>query len=219
MADNVAMYGFRPATGGLGFGQMGRTIHLPVASNYSSTTPVGTAGVGFRAGDVVVQLTDGTLQHCVVDSSPTVAEFSAPLGVVIAVAPWFDSTIGQNGAMRRADNLPTGVVYGTNLDRQSFLEILPIAGAEFEVDVSGGAATTLAAYQALVGSNCDLIYSAVAPKAFPRINLGANDTTARAFRIVRVSPTLNNQDFSGLNVKLIVTGNMVQSAPFQTTGI
>lgn len=221
MADNQAFYGFRPVTGGNGVAQVGRTIRMPVASNYDSNqaNAVGTAGIGFRAGDVVNLLPDGTVKHCGVGTNATAA--NQPFGVVVSVDPWFDSTIGQNGAMRRADNLPAGVVYGTNLDRQSFLEILPMTGQVFEVDVNDATtATTQGAYDAFAGENVNLVYTAVAPKAFPRINISTHAGTATLqFRIIGRSLSLNNQDFSGANVKLLVTGNLVQQAPFNPTGI
>lgn len=224
MADNVALYGFRIYNGSTEDTGAPLVVRTPVASNYSSATPVGTAGVGFRAGDVVNQLTDGTVQHVVAGDGTTSAVTMRPLGVVVGIDPWFDSTIGQNGALRRTDNLPTGVVYGTNFERQSNLLIVPAENATFEVDVGGAAgavATTYAAFLALVGTNVNLVYNAVAPKAFPTLDgvLANYGTATRQFHIVGVSPTFMNQDFTGANVKLLVRVNMAQNAPFNTTGI
>jgi hypothetical protein len=224
MADNVGNYGFRLFRGAFADTRAPLIARAPVASGYSSTTPVGTANVGFRAGDVVNLLTDGTVQHVLAGDGTTSTVTRRPLGVVVGIDPWFDVSIGQAGALRRADNLPAGIVYGTNLERQSNLLIVPVEGSTFEVDVGGAAgavAATQAAFQLLVGTNVDLIYNAVAPKAFPTLDSNpANYTTAtRQFRVVGISPTLNNQDFTGANVKLLVVGNMVQNAPFFTTGI
>jgi hypothetical protein len=218
--DNIAMYGFRPYKGAGGMAAAMRTFRIPVASAYSSAVPVGTAGIGFRAGDPINQVTDGTAQQLVVsDGTPTETTMKC-LGVVVGIDPWFDSTIGQTGAMRRADNLPSPApTYGTNFDRQSNILYVPAEGTVFEVDATGTLPTTYAGYLALVGANVPLIYSAVAPKAFPRIDVTTPVTTAEQVRIVGVSPTMMNQDFSGLNVKLLVQFNLVQNAPANTTGV
>lgn len=220
MADNVAIYGFRPYRGGLGSISQLQSVRVPVASAYSSATPVGTAGVGFRAGDPVNAVTDGTVQHLVVsDGTPTETTMKC-LGVVVGIDPWYDATIGQSGAMRRADNLPSpSPTYGTNFDRQSNLLIVPAEGMIFEVDATGTVPTTYAGWLALVGANFPLIYSAVAPKAFPRVDVTTPALTAEQIRVVGISPNLANQDFSGLNVKLLVAFNLVQQAPINTTGV
>lgn len=219
MADNVAMYGFRPYRGGMGSQTQYVSVRQPVVSNYDSNTPVGTSGIGFRAGDLVTQQADGTVAHTAV-GDPSATVLRRPLGVVVGIDPWYDSTIGQSGAMRRADNLPTGIVYGTNFDRQSNLLILPIEGLQLEVDATGTVPTTYANWLAIVGANVPLIYSAVAPKAFPRIDVTTPVQAATAqFRVVGVSPNQANQDFSGLNVKLLVTVNFAQQAPLGTLGV
>src|SRR5262249_2504795 len=141
-------------------------IPVRVASNYDSTTPVGTAGVGFHVGDPVNLLTDGTVQHLVVSAGTPTETTMKSLGVVAGIAPMFDATIGQTGAMRPVNFLPTGIVYGTNFDRQSYLFIIPAEGNVFEVDATGTVPTTQTAWQALIGANVPLIYSAVAPNAF-----------------------------------------------------
>jgi hypothetical protein len=222
MADNVAYYGYRLFTGAFAQTNAPLTRRLPVASNYDSTAPVGTAGVGFRPGDVVsLTATGDTLQHTVA-TGVLANQNTKPLGVVGGIDPWFDVSIGQAGAMRRADNLPAGIVYGTNLERQSNLLIIPVEGNTFEVDVVNNTTfNTLALLQGIVGLNAELIYSAVAPKAFPRLDLTAANVTGantRQWRIVGISPSLNNQDFTGLNVKLLVVCNIPQNAPFNTLG-
>lgn len=223
MADNQSLYGFRLYRASLGNGGGGPVaVPVTVASNYDSTTPVGTAGVGFHVGDVVNQLTDGSVQHVLAGDGTTSTITRRPLGVVVGIAPVFNVAKGQFGVMDRFNFLPAGVTYGTNLERQSTLLIVPIEGNTFEVDVKGSAvASTLAGFQALVGANVDLVYTAVAPSAFPTLDsVLANYTTAtRQFRVTGVSQSVANQDFTGANVKLLVTGNMIQNAPFFTTGV
>lgn len=219
--DNVARYGFRLFRGGMSsVGVSGPPIEpLPVVSNYDSTTPVGTAGVGFHVGDVVSLTVNGDyLQHMVAVGGAN--QDTKPYGVVMGIDPVYDVSIGQTGAMSKKNFLPAGIVYGTNLERQSKLLIVPAVGNTFEVDADDNVtATTLAAYQLLVGRNVNLIYSAVAPNASPRVDISLNNTTATfQFRIVGISPTLDNQDFSGANVKLLVTPNVVQQAPINPTG-
>lgn len=226
MADNVSKYGFRLYRGGFQDTGAPLVVRYPVASNYDSnqTNAVGTAGVGFRPGDLVNLLTDGTVKHCRPGNgtdATTPPQSFAILAVVVGIEPWFDSSIGQTGAMRRADNLPAGVVYGTNLERQSNLLVVPAEGNVFEVDADDNVtATTQAAYQAFVGENADFNYTAVAPKAFPRLDISTHiAATALQWRIVGISPSLENQDFSGANVKLLVTVNIPQAAPFLQIGI
>jgi hypothetical protein len=218
MADNLAYYGFRLFRGATT--EPPQVFRAPVASNYDSTTPVGTAGCGFHVGDPVTLLSTGMVQQLVIsDGSPTEAEFAFSYGCVVGIEPYFDITLGQVGAMKRATFLPTGITYGTNLERQSNLLLVSMAGNVFEVDCDDNVtATTLAAYQALVGENCALSYSAVAPNSFPKLDISTHKTAIEQFRIVGISPTLANQDFSGNNVKLLVTGNLVQDAPFTTAG-
>lgn len=223
MADNQAMYGFRLFRGGAGATGGPNPEEWPVVSNYSSATPVGTAGCAIRPGDPLNLLASGMVQHITISDGTPAEDTMKCLGVCAAIAPVFNSAKGQFGLMDRMTSLPTGVVYGTNLERQSKVEIYPAEGLVFEVDCDDAVtATTLAAYQALVGENCAISYNAVAPFANPRLDISTHQVggaTPEQVRIVGISPTLANQDFSGANVKLLVRFNLVQQAPFVTAGI
>lgn len=220
MADNQAAYGFRVfrvAGSPTGAPNVAR---WPVVSNYSSTTPVGTAACAIRPGDPVNLLASGMVQHLTISDATPTEDTMKCLGVCVGIDPVFNTAKGQFGAMDRFSSLPTGVVYGTNLERQSNILIVPAEGLEFEADCDDAVtATTLAAYQALVGENCAISYTAVAPFATPRIDISTHVATSEQVRIVGISPTMLNQDFSGANVKLIVRWNIVQNAPFTATGI
>lgn len=220
MADNQAAYGFRLFTGGFSTSSDPIVSRWPVVSNYSSATPVGTAGVALRPGDPVNLLASGMVQHLTISDGTPTEDTMKCLGVIVGIDPVFNSAKGQFGAMDRFNNLPTGVVYGTNLERQSNVLIVPAEGLTFEADCDDNVtATTLAAYQALVGENCAISYNASAPFANPRIDISTHVTTSEQVRIVGISPTLANQDFSGANVKLLVRWNICQNAPFTATGI
>lgn len=220
MADNQAAYGFRLFRAGAAGTTGPSDTRWPVVSNYASNTPVGTAGVAIRPGDPVNQLASGMVQHITISDGTPTEDTMKCLGVCAGIDPVFNSAKGQFGAMDRFSSLPTGVVYGTNLERQSNILIYEAAAFEFEADCDDNVtATTLAAYQALVGENCAISYNASAPFANPRIDISTHVTTSEQLRIVGISPTLANQDFSGANVKLIVRFNLVQNAPFIATGI
>lgn len=225
MADNQSMYGFRLFRGDFS-GSVSPPNVAPVAviSNYDSTTPVGTAGVGFHPGDVVTIDTNGTAIHVTAPGNADVTTVQAqrPYGVVVGIGPVFNANKGQFGLMDRFNFLPAGITYGTNLERQSVLLIVPIAGNTFEVDVKGSAvATTQAAFQLLIGTNVNLIYTASTTFANPTLDSASANyvTTPRQFRITGISPNVANQDFSGANVKLLVVGNTIENAPFNTTGV
>ena len=73
--------------------------------------------------------------------------------------------------------------------------------------------------------NADMILTADTsnannPKMTPQLNVSTHAGTGTLqWRILGVSETLANKDFSGSYVKLLVTVNVTQQAPVQTTGI
>lgn len=220
MADNVARYGFRyqGITAGVGHP---KPIEVIVATGASFDVTGGTQNCALTAGDVVTKLSTGGVTLCAGNETTPVA----PYGVVIGVKPYYDSTIGQTGAMRPSSSLPSDIAWGTNLDRQSKLIVMPfLPGQLWEVDVDDATtATTLAAYQAFIGENVSMINTGAAndvpPRAKPKLDISTHNTTATLFfRIVGISQTLDNVDFSGANVKLLVEANVAQTPVYQDAG-
>lgn len=220
MADNVSKYGFRyqGLTGGPGHL---KPITKIVATAESFDVTGGLQNAALRAGDVVTLASTGGVTLCAgAETTP-----ANPYGVVVGVMPYYDSTIGTSGAMRPSKSLPSDISWGTNLGRQSKLIIQPfLPGLVFEVDADDAStATTEAAYQALIGENVSMINTAAAstspPWVAPKIDISSHNTTATlCFTIVGISPTLDNVDFSGANVKLLVTANIAQDGAYGLIG-
>lgn len=222
MADNVSRYGFRfqGLTGGPGHLKPIRKI---VATAESFDVSGGLQNAALRQGDVVKLLSTGGVTLC--GGTENGATPDNPYGVVVGVEPYYDSTIGASGAMRPSKSLPSDIAWGTNLARQSALIIQPfLPGLVFEVDADDNTtATTEAAYQAFIGENVSMINTAAAGASpnfvAPKIDISTHATTATlCFTIVGISPTKDNVDFSGANVKLLVEANIAQTGAYGLIG-
>lgn len=206
MADNEIRYGFRWQKG---FGS--RTDCEPfrafVATGYQAAP--GAVNVDLNVGDVVKRVSDGSVSLCVA------AE--APYGVIVGIAPYYDTSLG---AMKIGNSLPGGTAWGTLTERQSVVWVVPVANQVFEADCDDNVtATTLAGYQAFYGENVELSINAVAPRANPRVDISLHATTnTLMWRILEVAPRVN-QDFTGNYVKLLVTANIAQQAPYTVLGV
>ena len=81
-------------------------------------------------------------------------------------------------------------------------------------------ATTEAAYQALIHSNVNYVLtggvgSMASDRAYPKINISTTATTnSLVLRIVAISKSARNMDFTGANVKLICKANLAQEPNF-----
>jgi hypothetical protein len=209
MADNTSNYGFRWQKQ-LGAGSTLQPIRCFAATGYQAAPSA--TNVDLNVGDPVKRVSDGSVALC--------AAGDATYGIIVGIGPFYDSV---QGVMRFGKALPGGTAWGTIMDRQSVLWVVPIAGQIFEVDADDNTtATTQAAYQAFFGENADItINQAAGPPALanPRLDISTHATTnTLVWRILELS-TRQNQDFTGNYVKLLVTGNVVQQAPFQTTGV
>jgi len=191
---------------------LGAPVPRPVfvASAYQAA-PGGT-NVDLWPGDPVTKLGDGTYQLCTASSGQID-------GVIIGIAPYYNSGIG---AMAFSDHLPGATTYGTNLDRQSVVYIVDPGLAYFEAICDDATTfTTKATYTAALGENVDCIYVPVAAdaKAYPKLDISTHANTGTLqWRIVSLSQRPET-DYSGANVPLIVTPNVVGQAPFQVTGV
>lgn len=222
MADNVSRYGFRLVglTGGPGHPKPIRKI---VATDASFDVSGGLQNAALTMGDVVTLASTGGVTLCGgTENSQTPAN---PYGVIVGVEPYYDATIGASGAMRPSSELPSDIAWGTSLSRQSKLLIQPfLPGLVFEVDVDDAVtATTEAAYQAFIGENVSMINTGVANavprRVAPKIDISTHATTATlCFTIVGISPTMDNVDFSGANVKLLITANIAQDGAYGLIG-
>lgn len=199
MADNVALYGFR----WVGSTGRGSPVGIPMyAVDAVDSEDDAAANCDIRPGDPVKLVSDGT-----VNLAKTTEKV---WGVVQAVLGVYDSV---NQTYGPSDRVPNGATGGGILDRRTLLSVIPAKGNIFEVDVDDAvSATTEAAYQAFCGENVEHVCVRALNKgsfaAFPKIDISGHAVTAGlGWRILRVSKTQHNKDFSGANVKLLVMVN------------
>lgn len=205
MADNPGYYGFRWVKSRTGSG-IPVIEYYPVASAYQAAP--GGVNVDLNIGDPVKKVNDGTLALA--------AAGDAIFGIVATVDAYWD------GAKKvRANRLPGGTTYGTVLDRESRVGIYLFADNIFEVVADDAVtATTQAAYEAFIGENTDITINQVSgdTHAYPKLDISLHGTGTAQCRIVGIANRIDI-DFTGANVPILITGNEVQQAPFQTTGV
>jgi len=210
MADNLVRYGFRPFKGQ--YSSEEKLEEWPVASAYQASP--GAVNVPLRVGDAVIRVSDGTVAIAVAGSAGKV------YGVIEGIVQVYDAAVG---APVKAKTVPGGTTW-TGLVNQTKVLVRPVKGVIFEVDADDATtATTEAAYQAYRGENADISYSTVLNVgAFPKLDISTHATTnTLQLNIVGISPTGDNRDFAGANVKLLVQFNLVDDnhgLP-QTTGV
>lgn len=194
--DNLARYGFRVCRGR--YAPFQTPVKMKVASGYQAAP--GAVNVPLRPGDPVQLVNDGTVAILAAGSGTDC------YGVITQILPYWDGTRQVFG-----NSLPGGTTPGTTvIDRFSYVMVQPASGTVFEVDADDATtATTFSAYQAFVSENADIAYSAsLNVGAFPKLDISTHNTTdTLQCRIVGVSDTVENQDFSGANVKLYVIFN------------
>lgn len=212
--NNVAMYGFR-----LHRGRHARGIppseRMIVATGQTFPVNGGAATPSLHVGDVIRRTTTGGAVIC--DGTEGGGGTLAPYGVVAGI-DWQWSA--AESRMIKASKLASGIAWGTNLQRQSAIFVIPVEQAVWEVDVDENTtATTLALYQDMIGENVDHINTGASGEdsIAPLLDISTNATTnTLVWQIVGVSPNVANRDFSGTRVKLLVVPNIWQDT--STTG-
>lgn len=216
MVDNIAKYGFR-WFGGTGGAALLKPEPRIIASGTQFDVTGGIQDAVLQAGDVVKLVSDGTVALCAgAETTP-----DTPWGVVVGGLEYYDSSIGQAGAMRKASSIPNGTTW-TGRERATKCLVVPfMPGQLWEVDVDDiVTATTLAAYEAFIGENVSMINAGAASSTpawiKPKLDISSHATTATLmFRIRQVSPTKDNVDFAGANVKLLVEANIANAPVYQ----
>ncbi len=209
MADNVKQYGIRWSTG-YNRNAQPNAVPMPVASAANFAVSGFGTNVNLNVGDPVRIAADGTVTLA---GGSENGQTSQPIwGIVVGMGGqgYFNGT-----RMVRAPYLPSGVTYGTALDRQSWVLVAPASQGFWEIDCDDiVSATTQLAYQAFVGENCDhQLAAAVATapllSANPVLDISSHNpaTAGLSFRIVNVSQNFANQDFAGQWVKMVVSVN------------
>jgi hypothetical protein len=215
--NNKAEYGFRWAFAANGGRPMPAPEPMLIATGEAFNVTGGAQGVNLRQGDLVIKLsTGGVTLNPGAETTPTI-----PYGVVQAFPNgYYDST---TGVMKRSRFYPSGTSWGTNLERQGIVMVVPIRAGVWEVDCDDATtATTEAAYQAFIGENVDFINCGASGELYanPRLDISSHGTTSTlGFRFVGVSPTRMNRDFSGSYVKMLVVPNEIQLERAGVTGV
>lgn len=215
MANNKHYYGFRWHSSITGVA-MPKPLEVPVASAYQGVVNGG-GNVNINIGDPVRLV--GGFAVLAAGSEAAAGAAQSIFGIVVAVRPY---KRGGNspGQLQPTSVLPGGTTY-TNIVDQSILEVVPAEGSNWAIDVvnAGAPFDTYQEYQTLVNKNADHVFTDSGDnKADPKLNLTAPGTATAQWRVQRVSKNVKNEDFSGLNVELIVTVNETQQAPFVVVG-
>jgi hypothetical protein len=210
MANNKHFYGFRWVRNMYGAPDQPPIIEMPIVSGLQPQG-AGAVSVDLRIGDPVKQLSTGGIDLAA-------AGDALIFGVIVGFTPVWDGT-----KMVPRSKWPGATSYGSGLtpiERQTRARIVLAPGQVFEIDCDDATtATTQQAYLALVGENCDHILptdvtDSSNPKADPFLDISTHGTATAQWRILGLSSRMENADFSGLNVKLLVTANELTVAPF-----
>ena len=211
--DNPIAYGFRLERAPDGLSP------LPAIGATAQSHDVygGAANVILRPGDPVYQLSTGAVTLAA-GSESSGGTATAPFGIVACVGPYYNSVTGR---MELCEGLPSDVAWGTNLQLQSRFSYWPLDTTIWKIQADDKVtATTLAAYQALIGENCDhkLCGASGEKYAKPRLDISGHATTSTlVWRIVGVSPIYLN-DPAESYFELLVRANVIGAAPHDTTG-
>lgn len=203
MANNTHKYGFRWAQGIQG--DMPRPLEYAVADSYQAQDDGSGFSVDLNVGDPVKLVSTGTVAL----ANTTNAVF----GIIVGIVGYYDSTVG---AYVHSNKIPGASTGGGIEARLSRVLVVPAKSGLWEIDVDeASTATTEAAYRALIHENVThtCAGNSTTKRAEPRIDISTHATTySLVWRIMGISKTAENRDFSGTNVKLIVACNVSQEA-------
>lgn len=205
MADNAVRYGFRAVKNRYGGGVF-PVEEAWVATAASFDVNGGAQNVVLGEGDVLVQLSDGSATLAIGSEG---TDSTTILGVVCGIKQYYDTVRGVMTAM--GPGVPSDLAWGTNLARQTRVYYIPIEACIWAVQVDDAVtATTEAAYQAFIGENVRMVNTGATGtnRAAPKLDIATHATTNTfPFKIVGLSQTAQNQDYSGANVELYVISN------------
>lgn len=205
MADNQARYGFRPVKGAYSGACHPKAVRKSVASGYQAQNDAAGFNVDLNVGDPVRILSTGYIE--LANTTEDV------WGVIQSFGFYYNSGTGR---MEPTSRLPGGTTWSGE-EQRPWVMVVPVADHQlFEVDVDDAVtATTFAAYQALIGENVTHVCAGVSAtaRANPQLDISTHAVTAGlTWRIEDVSQSGFNQDYSGANVKLLVSCNLTQHA-------
>ncbi len=160
-------------------------------------------------GDPVKEVSDGSVA--------LIAGTDAPFGVICGIHPYWNGTRKVFGT-----SLPGGTAWGTNYERASYVDIIPVAGQVFEaVCDDGTTAITYATFVSYVGENVDLSINQVSGStlASPKIDISTHFTTNTLnWRIWNVTGNVD-ADPTVTNYPLYISANYAQQPPYTILGV
>lgn len=194
--DNLHLYGFRPYASRTG--SIVPPVRMSVASGQNDVSAAGS--VNINKGDPLLYVSTGGV---IVAPTTTIVSY-----ICAGVAQYWDA---GEGVVKIGKHYPNQTTWGTVEARRGYVLCWPVRDYIWEVDVDDKVtATTKAAYEALVHSNVEHTVpgNTTLLSADPYVDIsGAASTATLGWRIVGISPTVNNRDFSGSNVKVLVVIN------------
>lgn len=197
MANNVHKYGFRWVKGWNGSNNIPQPIRKTVATGQDDQDD-GSNSVDLNIGDPVKLVSTGGVALALTTNSI--------YGIISGIRPYWDGNV-----MRPRNKLPNQTSWGTVEARRSWVDVIPITSGLWEIDADENtSATTFAAYVAFLGENCNHTVpgNTSATSADPYLDISSHATTAALeLRLVGISQSAENKDFSGTNVKLYVAAN------------
>lgn len=162
-------------------GVLPNSQRLPVANNYATKLWVGQP-VNLSGGNLVQTAAGGSNEY-----------------VITNIHQWYDGDAVRIGGADGGKSLPANTVYGTDLQKQSLVDVVPTPDVIFSIyhDATSASYDTLAEWQALV----DGVYDHEFVNGETLLNMSGG--AAGGWRIVGV-PDQDIQDFSAAYVRLEV---------------
>jgi hypothetical protein len=199
--DNTHIYGFRWHSAVYGYAPP-PIIECSVASGQDDQD-TSTNSIDLNVGDPVKLVTTGGV---------TIAQGGdAVYGIIMGIKQYWDGT-----KMVIGNKLPNQTTWGTVEERRSIVLVTPASAGIWEVDCDDKVTyTTRALYQAAMNGN--VVHTTPGntsdTSADPYIDISdvATDETYE-WRLVGISPTAANRDFSGSYVKVLVRVNESEEA-------
>lgn len=203
MVANRVQYGIRWHSSMHGSG-MPSPMLARFASGYQpAVNGVADTTLGIRKGDPIRRLSTGYFALAAGNEAAGNAAETID-GIVVGIEQYYDGEKLIVGGTK----LPYNTTY-SGRDRESRVWYIPAAGNYWEIDCDDAAtATTYAAYLAFQGELCDhrlKSSSETDGKAWPRLDISTHATASGQWKIEQISKSMNNVDFAGANVKLIVS--------------
>lgn len=220
--DNINVSGFGWVRGKSHSGCTPPIMNVPIATGYAPAVDPGTANYavgGLYPGDPLKRLDTGYAILC-----PGV-EDAAGTGIVSSIMVSVAESGYWNGTeMTFGTYLPSGIAYGTNESRRTYVKAIPVDGQLFEIAIVNDGITTKAGLLALLNENADhnltlFATGAAGPKALPKLDFVATPTTTAQWRVVDFSENVELRDYSGLYPKCIVEANEALGPRYDDDGV